>query len=584
MNVFGPSPKRASAVGLVVGLLVASFASAQGGPFGGGMGPGSAGPPPQQQQQPSPKKPPPGTPELHAASGGGDSTLPEGREPSLPERPLAISDKLRLQLGSDMRLDEPELGRAEATDRDFYGLYYQEHSGDYQLKLAFPLWFERTQPSLTDPTKTDRASMYGSIYYNRRSAEHADDVVFPVFWNLRSPGRRTTVVGPLVNRIAPNETDNWLAPLYFLGTREKGSYQIVPPLLSYFNHDDEGGFNLLLGLGFCSFSGADGCFNTPEERDRGIAPFYFDGYDEHSRYRLIPPLLHYHEEDDRALSELDVVGPYYRETYHKKNNVTRDLLHVMPFYWSIWGKDERHTTLFPFFHYGWHKNEDLFVNPLYLTSTGEEGEKTFVTWGYARYRGRTELDMITPLLWLYRDEDAGIDQQFLFPFYYRRTGPRENSIAVFPFYGSFHRHGISDSTWVTPFFQHTHDLTGWSTNLYPIAFFGRDRHESHSVLAPIFYDFAGPSSRSTVAFPLYWRFAQPDSLTQLVGNFLYTEQDVPGGTDWALRVLPLFGYGERPDGHWWNILFGMMGYERRGATTEASVFWVPITLSGGDDE
>lgn len=559
-----------------------TLASAQTDPFGMGggmMGPSSGG---QQQQQPTqagPKKPPPGTPELHAASGGGESTLPEGAEPTLPESPLRITDELRARLGSDMRLDEPELGRKEVTDSDFYGLYYQERSGDYQLKLAFPLWFERTQPSLTDPSKTDRASMYGSLYYNRRSAEHADDVVFPFFWNLREPDRRTTVVGPVVNRVAPNETDNWLAPLYFFGTREKGSYQIVPPLLSYFNHDDEGGFNLALGLGFCSWEGSPGCFSAPKERDRGIFPLYFDGHDRDTRYRLVPPLLWYHGEDDKELSELDVVGPYYRESTEE-----RDYLHLLPIYWSIWGKDERHTTLFPLFHYGWHKNEELFVNPLYLTKTEEDGAHTFATWGYARYRGRTELDMYTPLLWLYRDPDAGIDQKLLFPFYYSYTSPREDSWAVFPLGGRFVRHGISTSTWVTPFFEHEHSLTGWSTSLYPFAFFGRDRHESHTVVAPIFYDFSGPSSRSTVAFPLYWRFAKTDSLTQLVGNFLYTEQRYGKGVDWAVRILPLVGFGGRPDGHWWNLLFGLAGYEREGRNTKARVFWVPIELSGDDAE
>lgn len=515
---------------------------------------------------------------MHAASGGGESTLPEGSEPSLPDNPLFISKELRLQLGSDKNLDAPNLSLTDPTDREFYGLYYQETSGDYRLRFAFPIWFERLQPSLTDPSQTDRASMFGGVWYNRRSAEHKDDIVFPVFWNLREPDRRTTIVGPLVNRVAPNETDNWLAPFYFVGTREKGSYQLIPPLLTYLNHDDEGGFNLALGLSFCSFSGSSGCFKAPKERDRGIVPLYFDGYDVDGDYRFIPPLLHYHETDANELSELNIWGPYYRE-----HTEELEILHLLPLYFSLWGRDERHTTLFPFFHYGWHKDEELFINPLFLTKTGEQGAKTFVTWGYARYRGRTELDMYSPLLWLYRDEDAGVDQTLLFPFYYRRTSPRENSLALFPFYGSFHRYGISESTWITPLFQHTHSLTGWNTNVYPFAFFGRDRHSSHSVLAPLFYDFSDPNSRATVVFPVYWRFAEPDSLTQLVGNFLYTEQKVKGGVDWSVRVLPILGYGERPDGHWWNILFGMMGYERRGRTTEASVFWIPIPLSGGDD-
>src|SRR5690606_25662552 len=93
-------PARAS--GFAALCLWASWAApvaAQVDPFGGGMGAGQQQAPTQQK----PKAPPPGTPELHAASGGGDSTLPEGSEPTLPEAPLAISEALRARLGSDLK-------------------------------------------------------------------------------------------------------------------------------------------------------------------------------------------------------------------------------------------------------------------------------------------------------------------------------------------------------------------------------------------------------------------------------------------------------------------------------------------------
>src|SRR5690606_15703419 len=232
--------------------------------------------------------------------------------------PLAISDSVLERIGTDSTLDEPELGRdPNSIDRDFYGLWYQEKSNDYQLKVAFPLWMERTQPSLIDPSKPDRASVFGGVYYNRRSAEHSDDILFPLFWNLRDKESRTTVVGPLVNRVAPQETDNWLAPLYFLGTRENGgSYQIIPPLLTYLNNDNDGGFNLI-GPGYCSWEKGGGCFSSPVNRDYGLFPLYFAGKTADTNYRLIPPLLHYHERDLELETQLDVWGPFYRETQQK---------------------------------------------------------------------------------------------------------------------------------------------------------------------------------------------------------------------------------------------------------------------------
>lgn len=563
---------------MLLPTLIAVDAGAQG--FGQGfgndptmMGPPAGPAPPAQGKKPP--KPPPGTPELHAASGGSESTLPQGSEPTLPEDPLSMSESVREQIGTDFRLTKPELGRdPDAIDRDFYGLYYQEDSGQYRLKLLFPLWMQRTMPSESNPEVADRASVFGGVYYNRRSAERADDILFPLFWNLRDTDSRTTVVGPFVNRRAPDESDDWLAPLYFTGGRKDGGYTVIPPLLTYMNRDEEGGFNLF-GPAYCSWSEGNGCFSSPTSRDLGVFPLYFGGRDEFSSYRLIPPLLHYHEDDQALDSELDIWGPIY-----SRRQETDHTFHVLPFYWSLWGKDERHTTLFPFFHYGWERNASLFINPLWMSATSEEGYETFATWGYARYRGRTELDMYSPLLWLFRDEDAGVDQQLFFPFYYRRTSPRENSLAIFPLFGSFHRYGLERETWITPFFKHEHSLTGWETNLYPFLFFGRDRHESHSVVAPIFWDFSGPSSRVTIAAPVYWRFARPNSLTQLVGNFLYTEKKVAHGSDWQFHVLPAFTYGETPDGHSWDVLFGLIGYERKADYAGMKLFWIPITLAG----
>ncbi len=565
--------RAVTAAALAASLLLPLAAHAQD-PFGGGgMMPSGGAPTPQQKA--APKKPPPGTPELHAASGASDSLVAPGSEPALPEKPLQLKPSIEKKIGSDFDTENAEQGRAPRTVRRFYGPYYEEQSGKYRLRLAFPLWAERTQPSRTDAAVTDRASLFG-LYYNRRSAERADDVLFPLVWDLKNKrsGNHTTVVGPLVHRTAPGESDHWLAPLYFSGKRKVGGYTIIPPLLTYTNSNAAGGFNLV-GPAFCSWTGGSSCDGrTAQQLDMGVAPFYFYGQTPQSKYEVIPPLLHYYSYDDRDLSYTNVWGPYYRRHTQKL-----DSLHLLPFYYSLWGKNERHTTLFPFFHYGHDEKSSLLVNPLFLLKSGPNNESTFVTWGYARHRGRTELDMITPLFWHYRDPDIGLDQKLLFPFYYSRTSPRESSHALFPFYGKFERFGISKSTFVTPFFQHTTDLRGWSTNIHPLVYIGRDAASTHTVIAPFFWDFASPSGRSTVAFPFYWRFTDEREVSQLVGNVYYHEKKVSGGSDWQVHIFPAFSYGETPNGHWWNVLYGLAGYTRRGTLTQVRTFWLPITLS-----
>lgn len=562
-------------------LAVPSFAQGfgggmPGGGLGGGMPGGGMGGPPPQSAKKKKEAPPPGTPEMHAASGADDSLSAPGSEPSLPDEPLKLKKPTFDAIGSDAEPDEVEQGRAQRTDRRFYGPYYQEDSGKYSFKLAFPVWAQRTMPSRTKPLELDRASLFAGVYYNRRSAERADDIVFPVFWNLRdkTTDSRTTIIGPYVQRTTPTEHDNWLAPLYFTGKRKNGGYTLIPPLLTYTNHDDQGGFNLV-GPMFCSWKGGSNCdARTAQDIDFGVAPLYFYGQNLKTKYEVIPPLLHYYRFNDRDLSWTDMWGPYFRRHTEKS-----EIFDLFPLYFSSWGKNERHTTVLPFFHYGYKDNSWLFANPLFVAARGEHGESTFATWLYARYRGRTELDMITPFYWAYRDPDIGLDEKVLFPFLYSRTSPRETNQAFFPFWGHFQRYGISESTWITPFFQHTTDLRGFQTNIHPLVYIGRNARDTHTVVAPFFWDFASPKSRATVAFPVYWRFSDEREVTQLVGNVYYHEKKLKNGLDWEIHIFPAFSYGETPNGHWWNVFYGLAGYTREGTSTKMRTLWIPIQLS-----
>jgi len=528
---------------------------------------GEDGPPPPGGAAPAPD---PNAPVTHAASGGEELGVLPSLEATIPADPLKLSPIVKKKIGSDAER-ELELGRAYETSFSWYGPYYEEKSGQYRFRTVFPLWLERKQPE-------DTASMYSPFYYRRRSPKADADVVFPLYWDMREDETRTRVVGPLAWRRAPGETDNWLAPLVFQGTRKDGSYLHIPPLLTFTSHTLTSGFNLV-GPGFCSWKGGSSCsLRSAEDIDFGIAPLYFYGRSETKEYEVIPPLLHYYRYDDIGEKSLNIWGPLMW-----KRDRERSAFHVLPLFYHLWGQDEDHVTLLPFFHYGHKGQSSLFVNPLYLTATGDEGEKTFVTWGYARYRGRTELDMITPLYWHYRDPDIGEDTKLLFPFLYSSVSPRQRDLAFFPFWGHFDRFGVKKTTWVTPFFQHSHGLTGWETNIHPLLYMGRNQNSSHLVVFPFFWDFASPKSRSTIAFPVYWRFDDGNSVSQLLLNTYYQERKLRTGLDWQFHFFPAFSYGETPDGHWWKVLYGLAGYTRRGEMAKFYAAWIPFQLSGEDD-
>jgi len=507
-------------------------------------------------------------PKTHAASGAESEAKLPTQEPSLPEDPNEIPPQIRSMLGSDADLDYDK-GRTRETERSWYGLYYAEQSGDYGLRTVFPFWMERTQ-------KNDIASMYGPIYFRRRSTEVDADVLFPIFWNFRYGETHTTIVGPVVHGESPEGHKNWLVPLYFEGTGANNSgYLHIPPLLTFTQHTDRDGFDMVGPL-FCKWKGGPACDpRTADDIDLGIAPLYFYGRSDRSEYEVIPPLLHYYRYTEEGDHAIDMWGPVWLERSREGGVVD-----IFPIIWHNWGKDEQHTTVFPLFHYGYKGSSWLLVNPLFIASEGEEGESTFVTYLYARYRGRTELDMVTPLFWQYRDPDIDLTRTFLFPFYYGESSPRNNDFVLFPFYAQFMREGISREWWVTPLFRHQESITGWETDIFPVFYMGRNNYSSHFVFAPIVWDFNSPKDRATVVFPFYWRFASQEAVYQLVGNTYYQENRARGGgTEWQFHFFPLFSYGESPTGHWWNVLYGLAGYTREGTMTKMRIAYIPWKLT-----
>jgi hypothetical protein len=509
-------------------------------------------------------------PETHAASGGDTPAALPTEEAELPEDPNAIPKSLKDKLDSDYAGPEPEKETAdEEADRLFAGLYYSEHQGDDSFRTILPpLWMESTH-------KDERTSLFGLSYLQKRSEKQDWDIVFPIFWKLRDEETYTTVFGPWMHREGPKGHDNWLAPLYFEGSGEGGhEYLHIPPLLTFMDRTDHDGF-AMAGPVFCKWKGGPRCDSrTADVIDYGVAPFYFYGRDARSEYELIPPLLHYYHYAELGDEELDVWGPLWMER-------SRDggVFNVLPLFWHSWGENEEHTTFFPLFHYGYEGNASLLATPLFVNYVDDEGAETFATYVYARHRGRTELDMVTPLFWQYRDPDIQLTRTVAFPFVYHETSNRSDNLAIFPFYANFHRHGISNETWITPLFRHQTSLTGWETDILPFFFAGRENNSSHLVVAPILWDFASPSSRATVVFPLYWRFSDRKGVAQLAGNTYYAEEEVTGGTEWEFHFFPLFSYGQSPTGHWWNVLYGLAGYTQDGTMAKMRVAYIPFKLS-----
>jgi hypothetical protein len=583
------SLRLSSVFALVLGLAVAlagSDAFAQARPSGGGSGPPSQGP---TQSRPTRSKTvgPQRAPGDDDEPQGPSAAARPGGEPTAdaPTDPLSIPEPVRNAIGTDHEaVPPPPEGPVERS----YFPIFSKRQGDARVRLVPPLYLEHTRgldPATGRETAaTDTESLSALVYYRRRSATRDADILFPAVWRVRDESTHLFVLGPLAHREGPHEHDNWVAPLLFEGRRQDGGYLHVPPLLLTSRWSAKSAFTI---------AGPYFRTRTESDVDWGIAPFYFhgdNGDNDGARrtYTLIPPALYYHRERELDDSALTVVGPVIAERTAK-----RSIFDVAPLFFSIQGRPEAsgvresHVTLFPFFHYGTSPEKNLFIVPGYMrrvTPTSDTMLTPFVSFATTR-RNATSLVVagpIVPLFYRSVEHDVGARELAVLPFFYTASSPRGTSLLT-PLFGRFENYNVSRKYWVFPTFTFASEIHGWTTNVHPLVYLNRSQDSSHTVFAPLYWDFSSPASRTTIGFPLYWRFADKSAgtVTQVAGNTLYRERRVSEGVDWEFHILPLFSYGRTPSGSWWNVLFGLAGYDRDGDTAKVRALYIPITVSGG---
>jgi hypothetical protein len=553
-------------LGLAISLATSSTAFAQ-----------RAKPPTQAQQQ------------------AGGATVQQRQEPTapIPTDPLAMSPEMRAQIGSDYEAhNAPAEGRIK---RQYYGLYYQERRGDYRLRMIPPLWFEHTR-GLLDPAhpelgqSPDREGLYGLFYYQRRSLKKSADILFPFFWHLRDDKEYLTIVGPFVHQETPTGHDNWLAPIFFSGdhkvaTGGSSGYLIAPPLLTFSMWKPESAFTYSI-LYFRTRTGTD--------VDAGVAPFYFHGDNGNvdgarKTYTLIPPLIFYHSYAELDQSSFTVAGPVIASS-----TPYRSVLDIAPLFFHIEGKPETggiretHTTLVPFFHYGKTDDLKLLATPLFVYRKTHDTHTTITPfYSEATTRsGAAKLELAGPVLPLYvsyKDKDVDQHTWALLPLLYRSTSHTRNDILT-PLFGKFENIGVSRTYWAFPTITASFDEHGYETDIHPIVYVGRNDQSRHTVVAPVYWDFSDPDKRLTVGFPLYWRFAdhKDDSVVEVAGNMLYTQKRTAEGLNWSFHFLPFFSYGESPSGYFWNVLLGLVGFEKTAQAKYLKALYFPIKVAGPD--
>jgi len=451
--------------------------------------------------------------------------------------------------------------------------------GPERTTAFFPLFYSKRRPD-------DRELVVG-LYYLRRGEVDAD-VLFPIFWNVRGDDRFTLSIPPFYLHQEGGEGVHGLAPLYFVGRFGAERYTLIPPLLTFTWRNADAAFTLVT------------LYWRRRDRDQirsGLFPLIWHGRDPGGGHDVVFPFFFRFRNhlDDKTVT---VIPPVYL-----REESDRSDWGIAPVLFHGENDEGDYWTIPPLlFHFERFDDDLKIVTPLFGYAE-DEGGSTFVSWLYQNHRGDTRLDAVAPLFFWHRDTRDGSSALMVTPLFWHLENPASYTTVLFPLFGQSGTRGVerlwltplaarhedqrenTAVTWVFPTFQTRREPDTFIFNLHPLLYVKRAPEQNHVILPPLLVDIERPEKeeRRSVAFPVFWRFEDQGEITQVALNTYYRRYREDGNMGWEFHFFPLFAFGKpRPDHHWWNILYGLVGYRRQGPYAQTQLFYVPFQTDGPD--
>jgi hypothetical protein len=511
--------------------------------------------------------------------------------------------------------------------------FAKDRTGDFTTRALFPLYFERKGPKLVE--------RFVLPYYLRRSAELNADVALGLVWSLRGPNRNTFVVGPIYGHHRDKDWGAAFFPLFAAGAYAGHTHLVIPPLLTWMDgddkrhrrvvalyydvkrkdarwrglapliwakHSDAGGFTVLPPL-YWRFTQTD-----PLENTTVVPPFYHVRTKDETRWSLMPLVWHRQTQDLRATTvpftlfhfargkeefrlvtpllaylnnerehskmwftfvyqrgrgdkNFDSVAPFYIHTWDDRD-MSRGT-YAFPFYWHWEDPANRYTTVLPFVMRNVRDGiSDTWLTPLIgrMRSHEQDAQTWWMAptfhWGWQPGEWFANLH---PVVYVARDKDN--DHTVALPLYFDFNDKKDRTrrTAAFPFWWDFKiAKSKKHNRVLFPFYYHTQN---------------DEKQRYYKIGVPFYWDlnFKDREERYTVTFPFHGRGILHDRERHYVLNTMYEPAHGDDRT-WQFHFFPFVARGGNKTGKWWSFLYGLAGYERRGAYRRMHMFWIPIDL------
>lgn len=327
-------------------------------------------------------------------------------------------------------------------------------------------------------------------FQNNQITKRSHLVVFPAYWQFKSPVKETTTV----------------IPFYSYGNYMKGKnhYRAITPLYWH--------------------------FQSPKRKSNLLFPLWWNrntisGKDSTSSNLLFPIYWSY------------------------KNRYTNNKV-FFPIAWSIQNVKYKSLTIPPLFSYGYNQSKDrqhLIVTPLYWHFKRYESESTALfpiiwksTWK-TKYENFSSF-VVFPLYW--QQQNNNEQSRIILPFVWSKITPYYSSFSFIPLLSIGHSPDKNEShTIVTPLFWHYKSFDNTSNTLFPIWWNKTQTTENGvkrtNVVFPLYYGKRDTSYQSNIFFPFIWNFKSPDYHTFIFVPFFGKGQSTNGKESY-LAISPLY--------------------------------------------
>jgi hypothetical protein len=464
--------------------------------------------------------------------------------------------------------------------------------------VVFPLFWYFHETDETDLTVFP-------FYFGVRRADRTDDVdvVFPLFWSWRSPKRSFRVVPPVYWRNGPDGGGAFgLIPIVFSATSRERSYFVFFPLVWHFDDKVEHRVRRYYGP----------VYNHQDARgwSFGVFPLLFLNNHQDSSFSVVFPVFWNfadHKADTRTT---------FATLFFWRRKVAWTTVGLAPIFWTTWNRAGGFAmTLLPLFHYRsrvgefrlWtlpfgYSHDDLVRQGWFIPYYGRRDPTRAIDWAmplflrwHERALGRTTW-VVPPLLLYSKSDPYGRTDTALLLFWHVARIDSRNTV-LFPLYWDFHSYEERRTTVVFPVFwrfanRATHKTTWlllplllggtshpWGNDVvwFPLLWRAQERTDGYTVFFPLYWDFWQGKTRTTVVFPLGFRAERATTRTWLVLNTLVRLYKQTDG--YQVMFLPLFEWArERPEDLRWEVVLGLLGYERVGGDRYLKVLWIPVHM------